>query len=80
MVPDDRSSMGGDAALEATATPVTAPPGRLEGRVQELEGALAEVRQELQALLGQDVRKVLITTIHKFGEAGGKLNERCGAT
>jgi type I restriction enzyme R subunit len=33
-------------------------------------------RQELQALLGQDVRKVLITTIHKFGEAGGKLNER----
>jgi type I restriction enzyme R subunit len=35
-----------------------------------------ETRQELQTLLGQDVRKVLITTIHKFGEAGGKLNER----
>src|SRR6266702_4232691 len=33
-------------------------------------------RQELQAMLAQDVRKVLITTIHKFGEAGGKLNER----
>jgi type I restriction enzyme R subunit len=33
-------------------------------------------RQELQTLLGQDVRKVLITTIHKFGEADGKLNER----
>jgi len=33
-------------------------------------------RQELQMLLAQDVRKVLITTIHKFGEAGGKLNER----
>ncbi len=33
-------------------------------------------RRELQELLGQDVRKVLITTIHKFGEAGGKLNER----
>ncbi len=33
-------------------------------------------RQELQQLLGQDVRKVLITTIHKFAEAGGKLNER----
>jgi len=33
-------------------------------------------RQELQALLAQDVRKVLITTIHKFGEAGGRLNER----
>jgi type I site-specific restriction-modification system R (restriction) subunit len=24
----------------------------------------------------KDVRKVLITTIHKFGEAGGRLNER----
>jgi type I restriction enzyme R subunit len=33
-------------------------------------------RQELQTLLGQDVRKVFITTIHKFGEAGGKLNDR----
>lgn len=33
-------------------------------------------RQELQDLLAQDVRKVLITTIHKFGEAGGRLNER----
>ena len=33
-------------------------------------------RKELQELLGQDVRKVLITTIHKFGEVGGKLNER----
>jgi type I restriction enzyme, R subunit len=33
-------------------------------------------RQELHTLLGQDVRKVLITTIHKFAEAGGKLNER----
>jgi type I restriction enzyme R subunit len=33
-------------------------------------------RQELQTMLAQDVRKVLITTIHKFGEADGKLNER----
>jgi type I restriction enzyme, R subunit len=33
-------------------------------------------RQELQTLLGQDARKVLITTIHKFAEAGGRLNER----
>lgn len=33
-------------------------------------------RTDLQTLLAQDVRKVLITTIHKFGEAGGKLNER----
>jgi len=33
-------------------------------------------RKELQRLLGQDVRKVLITTIHKFGEASGVLNDR----
>lgn len=33
-------------------------------------------RQELQTLLAQDVRKVLITTIHKFAEADGSLNER----
>lgn len=33
-------------------------------------------RQELQRLINQDVRKVLITTIHKFGEAEGKWNER----
>ena len=33
-------------------------------------------RQELQVLLGQDVRKVFITTIHKFAEAGGQLNPR----
>jgi type I restriction enzyme, R subunit len=33
-------------------------------------------RKELQELLGRDVRKVLITTIHKFGEAGDRLNER----
>jgi type I restriction enzyme, R subunit len=36
----------------------------------------AETRAELQTLLAQDVRKVIITTIHKFGEAGGVLNER----
>lgn len=33
-------------------------------------------RKELQRLLGQDVRKVLITTIHKFHEADERLNER----
>lgn len=33
-------------------------------------------RQELQTLLAQDVRKVLITTIHKFAEADDKLNDR----
>jgi type I restriction enzyme R subunit len=33
-------------------------------------------RAELQALLAQDVRKVIITTIHKFAEAGGILNAR----
>ncbi len=33
-------------------------------------------RRELQRLLAQDVRKVLITTIHKFGEASGQWNDR----
>lgn len=33
-------------------------------------------REELQTLLAQDVRKVVITTIHKFGEADGVLNQR----
>jgi type I restriction enzyme R subunit len=33
-------------------------------------------RQELQTLLTGDVRKVLITTIHKFAEIEGRLNER----
>ncbi|MEQ8854778.1 type I restriction endonuclease subunit R [Gimesia sp.] len=36
----------------------------------------AESREELQTLLSQDVRKVIITTIHKFGEAEGVLNSR----
>jgi type I restriction enzyme, R subunit len=33
-------------------------------------------REELKRLINQDVRKVLITTIHKFGEAEGKWNDR----
>ncbi len=33
-------------------------------------------RKELQRLINQDVRKVLITTIHKFGEAEGEWNDR----
>jgi len=33
-------------------------------------------RKELQGLLAQDVRKVVITTIHKFAEAEDQLNER----
>ena len=33
-------------------------------------------RKELEKLLDQDVRKVVITTIHKFGEASGVLNDR----
>src|ERR1035437_985562 len=36
----------------------------------------AQTREELQTLLAHDSRKVIITTIHKFGEAGGVLNER----
>lgn len=35
-----------------------------------------EKREELQRLLSQDTRKIIITTIHKFGEAGGALNDR----
>lgn len=33
-------------------------------------------RKELQTLLGQGARKVIITTIHKFGEAAGVLDDR----
>ena len=33
-------------------------------------------RKELTDLLAQDSRKVIITTIHKFGEAEGVLNDR----
>src|SRR5678815_2365686 len=32
-------------------------------------------RSELHGLLARDARKVIITTIHKFAEAGGVLNE-----
>ena len=35
-----------------------------------------ESRRELQDLLAKDVRKVIITTIHKFAEADGMLNDR----
>jgi type I restriction enzyme R subunit len=36
----------------------------------------AQTRGELQDYLTRDSRKVIITTIHKFGEAGGVLNSR----
>lgn len=36
----------------------------------------ADTREKLQRLLSQDVRKILITTIFKFGEAAGVLNNR----
>lgn len=36
----------------------------------------AESRLELETLLRQDTRKIIITTIYKFAEAGGVLNER----
>lgn len=36
----------------------------------------AQTRKDLQSLLGKDTRKIVITTIHKFGEADGVLNER----
>ena len=35
-----------------------------------------EKRSELQELLAKDTRKIIITTIHKFGEADGVLNDR----
>ena len=36
----------------------------------------ADSREELERLLRQDTRKIIITTIFKFGEADGVLNER----
>lgn len=36
----------------------------------------AATRQDLQKLLETDTRKIIITTIYKFGEAEGCLNER----
>lgn len=36
----------------------------------------ADSRAALQAMLRADTRKVIVTTIHKFGEASGVLNER----
>ena len=36
----------------------------------------AESRKDLQDLLRRNVRKIIITTIHKFGEADGELNDR----
>lgn len=36
----------------------------------------AESRDKLKTLLAQDVRKIIITTIFKFGEADGMLNDR----
>jgi type I restriction enzyme, R subunit len=37
---------------------------------------VAETREQLQQLLAQDTRKIIITTIHKFAEVEGVLNER----
>ena len=36
----------------------------------------ADSRAELEQLLAQDARKIIITTIFKFAEAGGVLNDR----
>ena len=36
----------------------------------------ADTRDKLKTLLAQDVRKIIITTIFKFGEADGVLNDR----
>jgi type I restriction enzyme, R subunit len=37
---------------------------------------IADTRDELERFLKQDTRKIIITTIHKFGEAEGVLNTR----
>lgn len=37
---------------------------------------IADSRKDLQRFLKQDTRKIIITTIHKFGEADGVLNTR----
>lgn len=37
---------------------------------------ITESREELKRLLKQDTRKIIITTIHKFAEIEGVLNER----
>ena len=37
---------------------------------------VADSREEMQRFLQQDTRKIIITTIHKFAEAKGVLNER----
>lgn len=37
---------------------------------------VAETREELQRLLAQDTRKIIITTIHKFAEVEDVLNDR----
>ncbi|MET3851420.1 type I restriction endonuclease subunit R [Paenibacillus sp. OAE614] len=43
----------------------------------EIENMIgAESREDLQKYLEQDLRKIIITTIHKFGEADGFLNNR----
>jgi len=36
----------------------------------------ATTKDELTSLLAQDIRKIIITTIHKFAEAEGVLNDR----
>ncbi|MBT4101167.1 MAG: HsdR family type I site-specific deoxyribonuclease [Gemmatimonadetes bacterium] len=36
----------------------------------------AESRRDLEEILGKDARKIVISTIHKFGEAEGVLNDR----
>lgn len=37
---------------------------------------VADSRDDLETMLAQDTRKIIITTIHKFGEADGVLNCR----
>ena len=51
--------------------------GVLAGHVDVVDRNVpADTREKLQQLLAQDVRKIIITTIFKFGEATGSLNDR----
>ena len=56
--------------------PRHADHGDVQRRRRARTSVTTERREELQTLLGQGVRKIIITTIHKFGEAEGVLDDR----
>jgi type I restriction enzyme, R subunit len=52
------------------------PDQRHLPRLRHPQPGQGRTREELETLLRQDTRKIIITTIFKFGEAGGVLNDR----